>query len=599
VLSTSVAGCVDTSPTENASAVDDAPGSGPLDVVSRRTDSATALAVAAIDRGTQMVARAEDEQPLVLYNGKVYTAAEKASDRWAEAVAVQENKIVKVGTNEKVLQYAGDNARRIDVGGRLVIPGLNDAHVHLLSVSSVAEPLNSPYEFIPGPGPTVEQVLALLTDAVNEYPDGTWLYASVGEAFILSPDANRFTLDDVTPDHPVVLQNWAGHNLYVNSLAMSLASVAEDEPDPFGGFYGRVPETDRLNGVLYEYAEYDFIQRLRLNQSHAQLLSQFEASFIALKQLGVTSVQNMSWLPWNSLEEMFEGYDLPMRLRVICFPVSPEEAQTGCQPGPSLTNQNHKAMFTGVKWILDGTPIERLAALEEPYSDAPGEYGYLTFPEDTFGEAMENAINSGSLRTTQRLFHALGDRPVRALLDGMSAVGSNGKWAPRRLRIEHGDMIQPDQISELVDKGIIVVQNPTHFALPEIYMSRFGPERVAIVQPLRSLIDAGVPVALGSDAIGVGGNPFVDMMFAVLHPTNPDEAITIEEAILAYTRVSAYAEFMEGKKGTIENGKLADIAVLSQDLFSIHPTYYPATYSLLTVTDGEIVWNSGELVIEE
>ena len=546
------------------------------------------------------VAAAEgDDKPLVLYNGKVYTAVEKEADRWAEAVAIQGDKIVKVGTNKKVLQYAGGNARLVDVGGRLVIPGFNDAHVHLLAVSSVAEPINNPYDFIPGAGPTVAEMLALLQSAVSTYPAGTWFYASVGEAFISSPDANRFTLDTVTPDNPVVLQNWAGHNLYVNSLAMSLMSLEENAPDPFGGFYGRVPGTDTINGVLYEYAEYDFIQRMRLTQSSEELLAQFDATFSYLKQLGVTSVQNMSWLPWDNLEAMFDGYDPATRLRVICFPVSPAEAQAGCQPGPSLTNPNHKVMFTGVKWILDGTPIERLAALEEPYSDAPDEYGYLTFPEETFGEAMEEAINSGSLRTTQRLFHALGDRPVRSLLDGMTAVGSDGKWSPRRLRIEHGDMIQPDQIEELVDKGIVVIQNPTHFALPDIYMTRFGPERVAIVQPLKSLIDAGVPVALGSDAIGVGGNPFVDLMFAVLHPTNPSEAITIEQAIVAYTRVAAYAEFMEDNKGTLKNGSLADVAVLSQDLFTISPMNYPATYSLMTVTNGEIVWDSGELVIEE
>ncbi|MCP3884907.1 MAG: amidohydrolase family protein, partial [Propionibacteriaceae bacterium] len=501
----------------------------------------------------------EFEEPIVLYNGKVYTASEQENQKWKEAVAIKNGKFVAVGDSQQVLQ-ANQGGTRIDLEGRLVVPGLNDAHVHLLP-GALGQPINNPVDFIPGPGPTIEDMEGMIASVVSLHPAGTWLYGSVGEEFIEDQRAHRDTLDAVSPDHPVVLQNWAGHNLYINTKAMETMGLDEYTPDPFGGYYGRYSGTGAINGVLYEYAEYEFIRRIRLTLTTEQIRDLFLEVLGTLPRLGITSVQNMDWLPWDKLEEIFEDTKIPVRVRLICFPVDPDEAQE-CQPPPSGANIHNMVTFKGVKWILDGTPVERLAALIDPYTDAPSEYGYSVFPEEEYEDVFDEAINSGAPGVSQRLYHAIGDRAVTNVLAAMDAVAPDGQWRPRRVRIEHGDMIRPDQIERLVSMGVMVVQNPTHFALPALYMARFGPERVATVQPLKSLIEGGVVVALGSDAIGPGGNPFVDMMFAVLHPTNPAEAITMEQALVAYTRNAAYAEFAEKHKGEIKNGKFADLAVL-------------------------------------
>lgn len=535
---------------------------------------------------------------LVLYNGRVFTGADEETDRWAEGVAISNGKVVAVGTTDDVLAYSGGNAPRINLQGRLLIPGINDAHVHALPMNPLG-PMIIPPDYIPGPGPTLDEVLALVESAVHAYPAGTWLFGLVGNAFMEDPGANRFTLDERAPNYPVVLQNWAGHNMYINTAAMTAMGLDENQPDPFGGFYGRDPETGVLTGVLHEYAEFDFTRRMTMTLSSAEILQQFRGSFDGFRRRGVTSIQNMSWIPWDTLETLFDGTELPLRIRMICFPVSVEEAQTECQPGPSLTNTNNKYMSTGIKWILDGTPIERLAALNEPYSDAPAEMGRLAFPEDRYDEIFEAAVNSGSVRTSQRLFHAVGDHAITRLIEAMSNTGSDGKWSPRRLRIEHGNMIQPEQIPDLASKGVVVVISPTHFALGDLFRARLGDERAATMQPVRALLDSAVPIAFATDATGYTANPFLDMMLAVINPMHPENALTIEEALTAYTRGSAWAEYMDDEKGALSEGMFADLAVLSQDIFEVSPFSLPATESVLTVVDGQIVWDPGVLTVEE
>ncbi len=177
----------------------------------------------------------------------------------------------------------------------------------------------------------------------------------------------------------------------------------------------------------------------------------------------------------------------------------------------------------------------------------------------------------------------------------MSNTAHGWKWKWHRVQLIHGDMIREDHIPSIKDKGLIVVRNPTHLAVPHLLIKRYGPARTASLQPLKSLLDAGIPLAPGSDGVGDVISPFVDIMFAVIHPTRPSEGLTVEEAVTAYTHGSAYAEFKERVKGKLKPGMLADIAVLSQDIFSIPPNRIPATFSLLTIVDGEIVHNAGVL----
>jgi predicted amidohydrolase YtcJ len=186
----------------------------------------------------------------------------------------------------------------------------------------------------------------------------------------------------------------------------------------------------------------------------------------------------------------------------------------------------------------------------------------------------------------------VGDAAIGTVLDEMEALAPAERWRGRRTRIEHGDLLSPADLQRVRDLGVVVVQNATHLALPDL-PQRVSPQLLAQAQPLRSLVEAGIPLALGTDGIGGTISPFLDIMLATLHPDRPSEALTREQAVTAYTAGSAYAEFEEHQKGRLTPGHLADLAVLSQDIFTVPFFLLPNTESVLTMVDGRIVWDAG------
>jgi predicted amidohydrolase YtcJ len=189
----------------------------------------------------------------------------------------------------------------------------------------------------------------------------------------------------------------------------------------------------------------------------------------------------------------------------------------------------------------------------------------------------------------------VGDGAIDRVLDAMEAAGGGGAWRHRRTRMEHGDLLFPANFDRVRDLGVVVVQNARHLALPGVLLEHLGPATFGAIQPLRSLLDEGIPLALGTDGIGQVSSPWLDVFLAAIHPTRPTEALTVEEAVIAYTRGAAYAEFEEHRKGTLEPGNLADLAILSQDVFTVPLGALPATWSVMTMVGGEIVWDAGVL----
>jgi hypothetical protein len=225
------------------------------------------------------------------------------------------------------------------------------------------------------------------------------------------------------------------------------------------------------------------------------------------------------------------------------------------------------------------------------YADDPSTSGQINFSPEEIRAALEEARQ----QNTQVLVHTVGDRTAETLLRVMEAMGGTDPWPQRRLRIEHGDGLMPDLVPRTRKVGAVVVQNPTHFQGRELYEQRFGPNRAAAGSPLRSLLAGGVPVVLASD--GAAGepelNPYLNIMLASEYPGKPNESLTREQAVIAYTRTAAYAEFAEDKKGTLEPGKLADLTVLSQDIFNVAPEKLPATESVLTIVNGQVAYTNG------
>jgi hypothetical protein len=528
----------------------------------------------------------------ILHHGNIFTGA--AGGGFAEAISIEGDHVVAVGTSAALLAHPKQGTKLVDLGGRTVIPGLNDAHVHVVVPQGAY--VNSP-AFIPGPGPTLTEIEASLAAAAAATPPGTWLFGFVGTNIFDDDTANRFALDTVSPDHPVALFAWTGHGTWLNSKALDTLAIADDEPDPFGGHYERVAGTSILSGEVHEYAEYGVRRKLLSFLPDANLVAQYQAFGARAVQLGFTSLQDMAvGLTRERALTALRAAHLPLRVRSMCFPLTPGESCEVTSDGHDHGDDDATALLSvsGVKWVTDGTPVERLAFVETPYADRPGWIGALDVPDASL-HAMLAQHKHGPVPGNQMLFHSVGDGAIHAVLDAMEDTGTHASWRPRRTRIEHGDLLFPDDFARVHDLGVVIVQNATHLALTPVFAQRFTPAVFSELEPLRSLLDEGIPLALGTDGIGAVSNPFVDLFLATIHPTHPSEALTIEQAVRAYTRGSAYAEFEEGHKGTLAAGQLADLAVLSQDIFHAPPPAIPATTSELTMVNGVIVWNSGAI----
>jgi len=521
---------------------------------------------------------------LILFNGKIFTS--NASQPYVEALAIRGERIVAVGGSKEVMALATQNTKRIDLGNRVVIPGINDAHFHL---SVTPETYDLP---IKGTDPKWQEMKDALSSAVTKVPKGTWIESAFGANILDDPQATRTALDSLAPHNPVVLWDWTGHASLLNTAALKKLGIREDEPNPEGGIYVRNQADRKLTGMVFEFAQFQASRRFSELASQEQAEEQLHEFFNQQARWGVTTVQNMS----NPITAergvaLFAKAPPPIRVRVMWFGLTDEHGRLTKEGHDLPLHPTPLVTVSGTKWILDGTPIERSAAMRTPYADRPSTSGELNFSE----KEMEDMLRESLQRGDQLLVHIVGDRTAETFLNAMDATGGKAVWSKRRVRMEHGDGVLPDLVARVRELGIVVVQNPTHLALRDLMVGRYGSQRADQLQPLRSLLEAGIPLALGSDG---PANPYLNIMLASTYPGKPQEAITREQAVVAYTLTSAYAEFAEKDKGSLEPGKLADLAVLSQDIFKVPADDLPKTESVLSLVDGKIVYDSKVLTAQ-
>lgn len=511
---------------------------------------------------------------ILLINGRIFTAV--AERPFVEALAISGEWISATGTTESVSSLAGPTTKVIDLRGRLATPGFNDAHTHF-SPEWTGRTLQ-----FEGLEPTCEDVLKAVEEAAHDAPPGTTISGSIGATAFFDPRCTPAKLAEIAPEHPVMLRTWTPHAAILNHAMTQKLGVDEKEPPVLGGFFGKNMRVKRWDGVVHEYAA------LRLHREMHDLATE-EARLREMLdrcvRWGITSIQMMS-LPNDPqrIVHLLSAIDPPIRVRVIPMPLTSATGRLKPDYPAVPAVIADRVRVDGLKWLLDGTPIERSVALRKPYADEPGWSGVVIFPLAELSRILHEARNQG----TQLMFHIAGDRATEALLQAMEQAGGPGTWFRRRVRIEHGDGIMPDLIPRARELGVVVVANPTHLTLGQLFLRRFGPDFMRGYQPIRSLLNAGVRLAIGSDG---EMNPFLNIMFASMHPGRPSEAMTREEAIIAYTATSAHAEFEEERKGTLESGRMADIAVLSQDILKVPPQELPRTQSMLTIVGGKIVHN--------
>lgn len=515
----------------------------------------------------------------ILYNGKVFTSNK---DRlWQEAVAIKGNRIVAVGKNDIVSKQKGPNTFVIDVGGRLVIPGLNDAHAHIGPdyPSRYINLAENPAQ--PTPWAMVRDSI---TSVVEKISPGTLITASINPDLFQDMEARRANLDALAPDHPVMLAAWTGHGIVINSAAMNLLKISE-AIDIAGGRMEK-DSNGQSTGYFEEYAAFHFNAILASILPIEESVQELQRFHEYTATLGITSVQNMcTSLNPKAAMELYGGHSFPCRTRLIAFPTADTHDLQLTEWKPIFNFTSNHTHGSGVKMVLDGTPIERLACMRKPYADS-NTFGRLNFTPAQLKSFMTFALENKQ----QIMIHAVGDSAVATIIKVMRDMHPDEFWRNKRVRVEHGEMAVVDKqdIQSLKDLGIIVVQNPLHLTLPDVMGQRLDKSRTRYLQAMRSLIDNDIHFALGSDG---PINPFLNLMFATIHPDNPPEALTLEEALIAYTAGSAFAEFKEAEKGKIAVGQLADLAVLSQNIFEIAREQLPATESILTFLDGKIVFD--------
>jgi hypothetical protein len=526
----------------------------------------------------------------ILYNGKVFTS--NTGKLWAEAIAVDGERITAVGGTKEILALADSKTDKIDLAGHVVIPGLNDAHVHVtLFPESTFIDSSSWFPFLPGP--TLAETLDILKEAADKTPAGQWILMVIDLNVLEDPAADRYAIDAVVPDHPVRLEFWAGHGTILNTAAIKWCGFSETEPDPEAGSFERIPGTMIINGRIHEYVEHIVRGKLAAAKSVADARSMYLSFSELAARFGFTSIQEIPiGVPVSQIKEIMDGIDLPIRWRVIPTPaMAPWD--TPAKTVKKRESGYPKVTYFGAKYLTDGSPPERYAAVEEEYNDKPGWFGVENFERFSLKNILTH-LAAVPVGENQAVIHTVGDRAINTYLELLDETGGEAVWKNRRPRLEHGDLLFPEILPIMARNNVILVQNPLHFADTALFPARYGEERTVNSQLMQSVLDAGVQLAIGSDILSiVPDNPFLEIMFAFLHPNNPAEAVSIEDAVIAYTNGSAYAEFEEKNKGTIAPGMLADIAVLSQDIFAIQADLLPATKSVLTLVGGEIVYDAG------
>jgi predicted amidohydrolase YtcJ len=527
-----------------------------------------------------VTAAAQEAPDSILVNAQVFTGAPEKLH--VEALAIRGERIIATGTTSEITQLAGPKTKTIDLHGATVVPGINDAHNHL-DIS----PSDSIAVAVKSRDPSWDEMRTALAAAGVKAPRGTLLTATMGPRLFHDPTVSREELDQAAPSNPVMIVTLTGHAAFLNSAALTRFGISENLQDPLGGKYERGAD-GKLTGVLREYALLQLERSMADKAPDAQAIAQLRKQLEEAAAFGITSLQDMSNAasPERAVK-LLAQIPAAIRVRVVQMAATTPTGRILADGKPVAKNAAPNIIVSGIKWMLDGVPVEgtftpRLGA-PRPQSSADLEILFrdlpLTFPPSEIASMLKET--SGAHQ--QLLLHVSGSLSAAAMLQAMDASGGAATWAAQRVRFEHGDGLTAELIAKVKRLGIVVVQNPSHLtALKDLYGTTF-----TSMQPLKSLLDAGIPLALGSDG---PTNPYLNILFASMHSNRPAEAISREQAVVAYTLGSAYAEFAEKDKGSLAPGKLADLAVLSQDIFKVPPPELPKTRSVLTMVGGKVIY---------
>ncbi|MCK4975422.1 MAG: amidohydrolase [Anaerolineales bacterium] len=529
---------------------------------------------------------------LIFKNGSVYTVDKNRT--WAQAIAIQDDKIVFVGRNEDTQHYIGTNTVVIDLDGKMVLPGFVDSHAHpSLAMDFVGNISLYLLDSVEEYKRAIEEYVADHTDA-EAYRGGGWadtLFPNLGPP--------KEMLDAIVPNKPIAIMSYDCHSFWVNSVALERAQINKDTKDPEGGRIERDPETGQPSGTLRETAS-DLLKGVIPDYS----IEERKEALLAYQEMAISAGITMShdaMLDMQSIaafRALAEEDRLKIRFRgaITLEPKQGIEGQIEAVLNESSTNDHPNFQVHTAKIFVDGVVEGGTAFLLEPYNQKPGFRGEPIWDP----KKLNDACTALDQKDIQIHFHVIGDAAARITLDALEyAKMTNGRINSRHL-VTHLQIVEPDDILRFKELGLIGVPQPFWFKIDDYYtklaLPYLGKERADRQYPMQSFIDAGVIMASGSDfPVTIPFDPLIAIQLGVTRSAIsgktgkvlfPEERVSLENMIRSYTYNGAYANFLEGKNGSIEVGKRADLIVLDQNLFEIPPDNISKTKVLLTLVDG-------------
>lgn len=557
------------------------------------------------------LAQSPPESPkadLILFHGNIYTGVVSASSfhesERVQAIAVRRDRIVATGTDKEILRLKGPNTKLMDLAGHFLMPGFNDAHLHLASAG--LQKLNLDLTGVK----SLDEFRERLRERVQNTAPGEWIVGGGWDetrwAFRELP--SRVDLDEITTDHPVYLERVDGHIAVVNSAALDAAGVDASTKDPAGGEIDR-DVSGLPAGILRETAcalVKSVIPPITPQQRRAAL----QLALDDLARSGITSAQDYSpgdAVPWDNfqaLEALEQDDKLTARISEwIPFDLPLDVIEKYKTSHPATDPMLHTGML---KAFMDGSLGSHTAAMLAPYADQPGNSGIPRYEQAKLTAMTKERLNAGF----QMGFHAIGDKGVQMALDAFGAaeaekvavknVKPGASPADYRLRIEHAQVTNPAQVARFKQLKVIASMQPSHL-LTDMHWAeaRLGEARAAHSYAWAEFLHAGVPLAFGTDYPVEPVAPFRGLYASITRKSEdgikdyfPEQKLTIDQAITAYTKGSAFAEFEEKEKGTLASGMLADFVELDRDITSVPPKEILGTKVLRTIVGGKVVYEA-------
>jgi predicted amidohydrolase YtcJ len=545
---------------------------------------------------TAALAQSKAVADLIITHANVRTMDE-AHPR-AQAVAVLGDRIIAVGSDAEVEGLRWPDTRTIDAGGKLLLPGFNDAHVHFVSggLQLDAVQLNDVT--------SMDEFVRRVAAQARKTPKGEWIQSGDWDEtkWPGSPLPTKELIDPVTPDNPVFLSRYDGHSSLANSTALELAGITAQTPDPPGGTIVRDTQGNPTGDL--KDAAVTLVEKVIPLPSHDQLIRAVKRALEHAASVGVTSVQNMDpeYADIAAYAELLQAGELTTRIYAAPLITQvDDQVKIGIRHafgGPYLR-------IGAVKAFADGSLGSRTAYFFDPFLDEPANHGLLSDEMQPLS-LMRDRMMKADAAGLQICTHAIGDQAISMILDLYTEVANAHGAADRRFRIEHAQHMAAKDFDRFAQLNVIASVQPYHaiddgrWAEP-----RIGHDRASRTYGFRTFLNHGVHLAFGTDWDVAPLNPMLGLYAAVTRATLdgknpngwfPEQKLTVEESVRAYTMGSAYAEFQEEEKGSIIRGKLADMVILSDDIFSIEPAKIRDVKVLKTIVGGRLVWDASRTV---